>query len=326
MPLDRFKNKTKGKKKAKKAKRPSAVGLDLGTTSIKAVELSFGTSPPTVESAVLQLHDTAPEDSAQLAKVVRQVLDRLQPSAKKINVSISGQPVVARFVHMPRMSLDEISSAVRFEAQDRIPFEIDEVILDHQVLSQEGNSMFVLLVAAKKNAVEQRLEVLRQAGLEVGVLDVDFFAVSNCFQQWLLNHEDWIAEGQEKSTALLNIGGRVTSINVLNGSTLCLSRDILVGTEEILRLGRAALGKLVNETRMSLDYYESQLGSRVDAILLGGGGVHVTGTAEFIKEQLGVPTDTWDPLSGFEVVPRLAEEGIEKIKHQLAVSLGLALR
>lgn len=330
---------------AKIKKNVLETGIDIGSSSVKFVQLSGpGDNPVLVNFDVIK----ADKDTDSVKKALANIAGRL--SLKEVNISVSGPAVIVRYIELPKMTDEELKSSIKFEAEKHIPFNTKEVVLDCQAVEYISHSkMRVLLVAAKKDAVSSRLELITEAGLSVKVIDCDSFALVNAF---LLNFPD-IDEG--KNTALLNLGEALTSINILKGKIPYFTRELQIGgqdftkaiserlnldtkaasdlkenpgkkTGELTEASSSVTARLIDEVRLSLNYYENQMGAAIDNIYLSGGLSNFARLAGVFGENLGAACDLWDPLKNLKIAAGIKKERLDAVRPQLAVAVGLALR
>lgn len=327
------------KRKKHSSKSQYTIGLDIGTSAVRMVKLKF--EGDTAELADFAIKGKIKEISAEL-------------DGRKVNTALSGPSALIRYVQFPRMSAPELKQALKFEAQKHIPFSVSELYLDAFILKPEmpDNKMLVLLVAIKKEIVNQRLEIMKSEGLRIEVLDFDSIALVNAFN---FSYGDE-PEVKDRTIALLNIGASFSNLNILEGSIPRMSRDIHAAgnnltqkimdifsvdhtTAEYLKrnpdpekasriatLAEAALTDIASEVRTSFDFYESQSSSAVSKIFLSGGASIGPTVREMITNVLGLEVDTWDPLKKIVVSERLKEKKVQEAAHELAVAVGLALR
>jgi type IV pilus assembly protein PilM len=271
-------------------------------------------------------------------------------SNKDVNIAVSGSSVVIRFIELPRMNEDELKNAIIFEAEKYIPFSINEVIIDHQLLIPHlgDNKMLVLLIAAKKNVVNERLELINKAGLSVNILDVASLANVNSFFMTA-------KKGKDEIVALINIGAKATDINIVSGEILYFTRSIQIGGDDLTKsvaeamsLGfkeaeelkinpgdkagevgektKTVLHTIVDEIHLSFSYYENQSGRDIEKVYLGGGGAKSINMREMLQEGLDVNVELWGPLMSMAVEPLVNKQLVELLKHQMGTAVGLALR
>ncbi len=209
-------------------KTKSLVGLDIGSSSVKAVELkkakggyelvSFGLEPLAQDTVV----DGAIMDAPSVAEKIVSIFDNQKIKSKDVATSVSGHSVIVKRVSMPLMTEEELFDRVQAEASQHIPFDIADVNLSYQLLEATENQMDVLLVAVKKDKILNHTNVLAQAGKTPVVVDIDAFALQNSFE---LNYEP----DASQVVALLNVGASVMNINIIRGWTPLFTRDVSVG-------------------------------------------------------------------------------------------------
>src|SRR5271165_6971200 len=206
----------------------SLIGLDIGSSSVKAVELkktkagyelvSYGIETLAQDTVV----DGAIMDAPSVAEKIISIFDNQKIKAKDVATSVSGHSVIVKRVSMPVMTEEELFDRVHAEASQHIPFDIADVTLSYQLLEATENQMDVLLVAVKKDKILNHTNVLAQAGKNSTVVDIDAFALQNCFE---VNYDP--DPGQ--TVALLNIGASVMNINIVRGGIPLFTRDVSVG-------------------------------------------------------------------------------------------------
>lgn len=341
--------------------RKNIMGLDIGSSSIKAVELQwtrknprlrhFGMIPLPPEAIV----DGAFMDSASIVESIRSLVEGLKVRTKNVAVSISGHSVIIKKITMAAMSEVQLEESIRWEAEQYIPYDIEEVNLDFQILYEPAgpDKMVVLLVAAKKDIINDYTSVVEEAGLKPVVVDVDSFAIENAYN---LNFES----PEDETIALVNIGAGVMNINILKGGNSAFTRDIPIGgrqiTEEIqkklkltyeeaealkirerqeglqsLEVERIIQGtseQLATEVRRSLEFYAaSSTGGEVKRILLSGGCAKIKGLPSLIEDRIGIPVEVFNPFSKVDYDPKVFNpDYLKEVAPLAAVGVGLALR
>ena len=217
----------------------SIVGLDIGTSSVKAVQLKFsGSQWQVVSMGMAEIPKDSLENKNQdaqrsvLIETIKRVLKESGVKTKKVVTSLSGDSVIIRYVKLPFMTADELRGAISREAEQYIPLNIDQVVLDFQILgeTQEDGQrkLDVLLVAAKVDVVDQHLLLLKSAGLTPMVIDIDAFALQNAYE---INR----LEPSDETVALINIGASLTSINILEGNNTRFTRDVPVAGNDFTK-------------------------------------------------------------------------------------------
>jgi len=342
------------------AKAKFSSGIDLGTHSIKALRLKLlssgrGNLPaPQASGEAAGLCwfalEPAQPDTAAVLKKIKQAQG---PAMDNPNIALCGPSTVIRYINFPKMSKDELKQALKFEAQKHIPFALAEVNLDSCILRSDlpDNKMLVMVAVAKKDFVKERLKVIEDAGLKVGMLSMDSVALANAFN---FNYAD--EEGaRNKSLALLNIGASYTNLNILESGIPRLSRDIHIAgnnfTQKIMDIFAldfkaaeslkispdsqrqekvkagvdSVLSGLATEIRTSFDYYESQTTASVARIYLSGAGSLFPGLKDMLANLVGIEVEYWDPLKKISIAGNLDSAQLKAASAQLAVAVGLAL-
>jgi len=334
--------------KKRPPKESLVTGLDLGTYAVKAVKLKFS------EGAVELVDFRIEPASADMSTAVKKTAEAL--SIKQLNLSASGTSGLLRYVDFPKMSEDELSGALKFEAEKHIPFPINEVNLDSHILKQDGpaGKTKVLLAAVKKDFVAQQLKMVKDnTQATVNLFDLDSVALINAFN---FNYSTDSKEGSGTSVALLNIGASVANLNILEHGVPVLSRDLRIAgndftqkisdmlgvefsqaeglkmnpqeerIEKITMAVDSVLANLVAEIRTSFDYYDSQGASSVSKIFLSGGGSNFAPLPEKLSGFLGIQAELWDPVIRIKQTPGVRGRLSKGVSGQLAVAIGLALR
>ena len=340
------------------ARKKSLVGLDIGTHEVKAIELTEHR-----ERIVLTGFGYGiVENKDALRDVISDVLRQSGIRTRRIVTAVSGRAVIVRYINMPSMSDDDLKSALRFEADKYIPFEVDEVVLDCERLADFGETtnasgdkeMKVLLVAVKQTLIDEQLQLIQGAGLAPVVIDVDTFALGNAFE--FNNLHSPRVEDEDRIIALVDIGAIKTNINIVKNKTSYFSREVYLAgndfTEAIARqlsvdtieadqLKYAPEGKeesieesvlpvlddLANEIHLSLDYYENQYDREVDDVYVSGGGSCIPGLQASFERVFNRGVNFWDPTENLEIRgDRVDLEALKAHSPQLAVAVGLASR
>jgi len=273
---------------------------------------------------------------------------------KDVACSISGNSVIIRKIMLPAMTSEELEEQITWEAEQYIPFDINDVNMDFQILSPDSvdpAKMNVLLVASKKDIINDYVAVFNEAGLHLSVVDVDSFTIQNVFEA---NHD---VEPDEVS-ALINIGASVMNINIVKSGITLFTRDVQMGgnlyTEEIQKqmglsspeaesmkmlareTGNSVLLEVlskVNETisqeiRRSLDFYNSTANEdKITRIFMSGGCSKVCNLLEAVSEKLGLPVEIINPFAKLKYSEKdFDPEYLEEIGPLMAVTVGLAIR
>ncbi len=341
-------------------KKKDVIGIDIGSTSVKLVQLkdlkgawqliNVGIVPLPPEAIV----DNSLMDSMSIVGGIKNLTASLGIKTKDVACSISGNSVIIRKISLPAMPSEELEEQISWEAEQYIPFDINDVNMDFQILAPDAVDparMSVLLVASKKDIINDYVAVFNEAGMNLCVVDVDSFAVQNAFE---INHDTALGD----VVALINIGASVMNINVIKDSITLFTRDVQLGgnlyTEEIQKqLGissdeaesvKKLAGEIdsqdvagvlvkVNETltqeiRRSLDFYNSTANDdRITRIVFSGGGSKTYNLQESVSEKLGLPVEMLDPFARLKINDKEFDpEYLREIGPLMAVTVGLAIR
>ena len=345
-------------------KAKSLVGLDIGSSAVKAVELkpagrgyrvaAYGSEQLPPDSIV----DGAIIDGAAVADAIRRVFEGNKIQTKDVAASLSGNAVIVKKITLPVMTEGELAESIYWEAEQYIPFDIQDVNLDYQILdpgdAANGKAtMDVLLVAAKKEKIADYTGVIAQAGRTAVVVDVDAFALQNAFE---VNYG--IEPG--RVVVLLNAGASATNINILQGDQSVFTRDISIGgnayTEALqkelnlpfeqadqLKRGepvdgvtfddarpvlRAVTENVMLEIQKTFDFFKATAASdRIDRIVVSGGASRAEGFLEMLTERFEAPVELFDPFKNVAFDAKRFQAGaVDAIAPTAAVAVGLALR
>jgi len=348
-------------------KRTNLFGLDIGSNALKLAEIrKTGKGYQLLNAGVMHLPPEAIVEGAVMnapavVDAIQNLLDVHKPESRNVATSVCGHSVIIKKVSLPVMSREELEQSIQWEAEQYIPFNIHDVNLDYQILSpleEKGEEsrtgqMDVLLVAAKKDLVEDYASLLREADLRPVIMDVASFAVENMFE---VNAE----VDEDEVIAIFNIGASITNINIFKNGASLFTRDIHFGgnqfNEEIqkalnlnfqeaeyLKLGGSGREEdrsevhdileritevLLNETQRSLEFFSATSGSeKIHRVVLCGGCSALPGLASKMEDRLGTPVDLADPFRRVIADPgKFKPEYLKEIQPFMGVSVGLALR
>ena len=326
-------------------RKENIVGLDIGTSTIKVVQLLKSKESYSLVKASIEEVGFNADEKVKLAALKR-LFKRAKISQKEVNISTEGPSVIIRNIQLPKMSKADLKNAIKYEAEKYIPYGINEVYVDCQIISEVQNNMGVLLVAAKKDAIDDKIQLVQKAGLRPWIVGVDSFALINAFN--LKNEES------DKTIALLNIGSEATSVNIIRGNLFNFTRNIPAGGKHITEviaedfktdLTRAeelkknpgdkkqevseiclnAVREMAIEIKSSFDYYESQYEEGVSKIFISGGAAINEHTANFLSENMNLEVNRWSVLDRVGVASKSLKDTLTPIQDYLAVAAGLAL-
>ena len=343
------------------AKKKDLIGIDIGSTSIKLIKLKGGKGSYELEYiGIAPLPSEAIVDNSLMGTSavvdgLRSLFDGLGiQTVKDAASSVSGNSVIIRKITLSAMSPEALEEEIQWEAEQYIPFDINDVNIDFQMLEPDENDpsrMSVLLVASKKDIINDYQSVFAEAGLKLVLVDVDVFAVQNAFE---MNYNP----DPDEIYALVNIGANMMNLNVVKGGYSLFTRDVQMGsglyTEGIQKkMGVSgdeaekmkvsadinsapdlldAIAK-VNDTlsleiRRSLDFYNSNaLEGKIAKVMLSGGGCRTLNVVKAVAERLNLPVEVMNPFNQIKCDEKKFEkEFLTEIAPQMVVALGLASR
>ncbi len=335
------------------------MGLDIGSSTIKVAEVDHRAGGPRLLN--FGMVELAPEaivegeimDRQLVVEAIQNLFEARRIHRRHVATGVSGRGVIVKKITMTRLSREDASEAIHWEAEQHVPYDINDVALDFEILKTNPgpNQMQVLLVAAKRDLIAAHADLIREAGLLPSVIDVNSFAVQNAAE---VNYEF----DPEEVVALVNVGAELTNVNLIQNGIPLYTQDLSMGGNTfieglqkkhhanrveavaalqekpgengldlgpILKSFSADLGTALDR---SLVYLKSNGdGDRLDRVLLSGGGARIAGLPAVLSERLKVPVEVADPLRRVKVVPEAAEAGDPaEAGPQLAVGIGLALR
>ena len=344
------------------SKSKNILGLDIGSSAIKLLELretktgfqlvNFGVEPLPPETIV----DSTIMNAPAVVSAIRKLISAQQVKTKNVCTSVSGHSVIIRKITLPLMTEEEIEGNIQWEAEQYIPFDINEVNIDYQRLeseSEDQESLDVLLVAVKKDMVNDYTAVINEAGLVPLIMDIDAFCIQNMFE---MNNEPQ----KGKVNALVNIGASVININIVRNGNSVFTRDMSIGgnhfTEEIqkqlnvsseeaeklkLSVGSGSdregeirevidsiSSSIALEIQRSLDFFTatSSVG-HISKVYIVGGAAMTSGLKEIIENQIGIPVEPINPFNNIEINPKNFQlDYVNDVSPLAGVAIGLALR
>ena len=344
------------------SKSKNVVGLDIGSSAIKLVELKEkkGGTYSLVKLGIERLSPEAIVDGSIMdSSMVVETISKLNTSkgVKNSNyaTSLSGHSVIIKKITLPAMSAEELAESIQWEAEQYIPFDINDVNLDYVPLTTPGagENVEVILVAVKKEKINDYTSVISQTGKVAVLVDVDAFALQNCYE---MNHD--VEDG--RVLALVNIGASVTNVNVLSGTNSLFWRDITFGgnqytdaiqrelslsfeqaeelkrgrpqgdytIQQVIPIMNSVSEDFAGELRKTLDFFTATSGAeRVDEIVLAGGGSGVLNLDAILRDKFGMPVAILDPFRRVQVDEgQFNPEELAEIAPSMAIAVGLAIR
>ncbi len=343
-------------------KKKDVIGLDIGSSSVKLVELKEGKNGYKLQNLAISplppeaIVDGALMDSATIIDTIRDVIATSKTKLKDAVTSVSGHSVIVKKISLPLMTEAELEESIQWEAERYIPFDINDVNIDFQILGttpENPEAMDVVLVAAKKDIINDYISVIMESGLNPVIIDLDSFALENMLA---INYET----GEEMTVAVANVGATVTNIDIIKNNTSAFTRDIFKGgnqiTEEIQRQMHAdheeaekikvgtkidvtsqpivqnvlktASESLAAEIGNSLDFFQSTTTyEKIGKLYLSGGGSKIKDFDSILQQQIGIPVEVVNPFKKIDYSGGDFDlEYLREIGPIMAVGVGLASR
>jgi type IV pilus assembly protein PilM len=344
-------------------KSPPIIGLDISTTAVKLLELSQSGGRYRVESYAVEplppnsVIEKNISDVESVGEAIRRAVKRSGTRNKHAAVAVAGSAVITKVISMPAsLSDDEMESQIELEADQYIPYPLEEVNLDFEVMGPAPNDperVEVLLAACRSENVDVRVDAVELAGLTGKVVDVEAYAMENAFG---LLAEQMPEQGMDKTIAVVDVGATMTTLNVLHDLKTIYTREQVFGgkqlTEEIQRryglsYEEAGMAKrqgglpdnyvpevlepfkeaMAQQVSRSLQFFfSSSQYNNVDHLVLAGGSSSIAGMDELIEKKLGVPTSVANPFVNMSIAPKIKAQVLSNDAPALMIACGLALR
>src|SRR6185436_4350122 len=342
--------------------KKNLVGLDIGSSSVKAVELQKkGNNLHLVNLGFENLQaDTIVDGQIMelnnVSNVITSIFNEHQIKTSRIAAGVSGHSVIVKNIVLPQMSEDELQESFSWHAEEHIPFDISDVNLDYQVTSSSADALNVLMAACKSDKIANMKQAIQLAGKQPVVIDVDTFALKNCYELNYLPKDGEVV-------ALLNIGSSTMNMNVLNGTRSVFARDASVGGSQYTSLLQKELGLtfeqaegvkrrmplpegieprpiqpiietvsdiLALEIRKTMDFYRAtadESEESIQKILVAGGSSKLPGLPEYLAKRFEIPVELFNPFKQIQVDDRKFDpDYMKEIVPEMAIAVGLALR
>lgn len=372
------------------SKKSPLVAIDIGSSSIKLVQLNeikegqyelsrFGMMPLDKECIV----EGAIKKPDLVAEALKNLIKAEKIQSRYAVSAVAGEAVFIKKIKVPVMSEEELSAKITQEAEQYIPFDIDDVALDFQILGEintdkepedseeselnggsqendehkegsngDGEMMEALLVAVQREVIDERTDIILEAGLKPTIIDLDVFALMNAAQLTT----DLSSMG---TTALIDLGDSFTHINIIQDGAMGYTRDIPVGgvyltnmlmtkfrvpfkqtldikrgkfssdvkEEEVVEIIVRAYKKVLEEIQKSFEYFSTLSDHQIERVLLCGGGSMIRGLDGFFADYLKLPVEVLDPMQGVKINPKNFDQSlIDEMSGLSTVALGLATR
>ncbi len=347
-------------------KKKGVAGLDVGSSSIKVVELE---GKPDNLSLVSLGFEPLPEDTIVEGQImelnsVSEAIDNVfrshQVGSPQVVTSVSGNSVIIKNIILPAMSREEIEDSIEWHAEEHIPFDLSEVNLDYHVADETMDTTQVMVAACKRERIETLRQAIQLAGKTPVAIDVDTFALQNCYE---VNYQPM----DDEYVALINIGAATMNVNIVRGHESVFTRDITVGgmqftdilqrnlglsfqEAEAMKRGAMEFGAAVEvdeevdfrqllgsvtemvalEIQRTFDFYRNTSENpdfRIDRILVSGGGSKLEGLSGELAERLDVEVEVLNPFRSIKVDSKKFDpDYLNEIMPEMAVAVGLAVR
>ena len=343
------------------AKKEDLIGLDIGSRTIKLGEIV-----QTKKDRVLQKFGMAdlPQDAivegrikepTMVADAIKGLVSDLNIKEQNVATSIAGYSVIIKTITMGTVTEEELHDSIQYEAEQYIPFDVQDVNIDFHIIGENESNptqMNVMLVAAKKEIINEYVDLLEAAGLNLCVIDIDAFAMERVFEENYLN--------EEGNFALIDLGANKMNINIVKDYMSAFTRDVTIGGDQITReiasrfdcsfeeAEAAKLGKATDkvpeedvlevaysftsswsdEIRQAIDFYYSTFpDEEIKQIVLSGGGAQTAGFSELLAAETSLEVQMCDPFASFNIDEKQNDvDYLKKIAPQAAICLGLASR
>jgi type IV pilus assembly protein PilM len=343
-------------------KKKSVAGLDVGSSSIKMVELEgkadnlslvnlgFENLPgdTIIDGQIMELNT--------VSDVIRNLCVNHGVNAENVVTGVSGHSVIIKNIVLPPMSREELEESIDWHAEEHIPFDLADVSLDYQVTAESSSATHVLIAACKRERIDNIRQAIQLSGRQPVVIDVDTFALQNCYE---VNYNP----SESDVVTLLNIGASTMNVNIVKGTRSLFTRDITVGGSQFTDVLQRSLGLsyqqaeavkrgatampgveeksieplmsnvteiVANEIQKTFDFYRTTSDDNhtvVQKILISGGGSKLQGLAAELSARLELPVEVLNPFRNIRVDNRKFDAGyMNEIMPEMAVAVGLAIR
>ncbi len=346
-----------------KPKKPPVLGLDISSTAVKLLELGKSGDRLRVESYAVEplppnsVIEKNISDVEAVGEAIKRAVKRSGSRTRNAAAAVAGSAVITKTVSMPaNLSEDELEQQIQLEADQYIPYPLEEVNLDFEVLGPTENDperVDVLLAASRSENVDVRVAAIELAGLKAKIIDVEAYAIENAFQ---LLAPQLPEQGIDQTIAVVDVGATMTTLNVMHDLKTIYTREQVFGgkqlTEEIQRryglsYEEAGMAKrqgglpdnyvpevlepfmeaMAQQVSRSLQFFfSSNQYSSVDHIVLAGGSAMIPGIDELIADKLGVHTSIANPFANMTLASRVKAQSLSNDAPALMIACGLALR
>ena len=344
-------------------KKKGVFGLDIGSSSVKIVELDGKTNKLNLVNLGFENlpNDTIVDGQIMelnaVSEVIQNVCNSHNIKSDEVITSVSGHSVIIKNIVLPPMSIEELEESIDWHAEEHIPYDLSEVSLDYHVMEEDEETMQVLIAACKQERLDNIKQAVQLSGKNPKIIDVDTFALQNCYE---VNYKP----DESQVVTLLNIGASTMNVNIVRGGTSLFTRDITVGGSQFTDILQRSLGysyeeaeavkrgatdavenveetaieplmenvteMVAMEIQKTFDFYRATTEDdeiAVEKLLLSGGGSKLAGLKEDLAEKLELPVEVLDPFKEVNVDTRKFDpDYLSEIMPEMAVAVGLAIR
>ncbi|MEZ5307324.1 MAG: type IV pilus assembly protein PilM [Pyrinomonadaceae bacterium] len=344
-------------------KKKSVAGLDVGSSSVKVVELDGKLNNLNLVSLGFE---NLPDDTVvdgqimelnAVSEVIQSVCNDHKIKSNQVVTGVSGHSVIIKNIVLPPMSREELEESIDWHAEEHIPYDLSDVSLDYHITNESSDATNVMIAACKRERLDNIKQAIQLSGKQPLVIDVDTFALQNCYE---VNYQP----DESQVVTLLNIGASTMNVNIVKGTQSLFTRDITVGGSQFTDILQKSLGysfqqaeaikrgvaeamegveeksiePLMNnvtemvamEIQKTFDFYRATAEDDelvVDKILISGGGSKLVGLSEDLAARLEVPVEVLDPFRQIKVDTRKFDpDYLSEIMPEMAVAVGLAIR
>ncbi len=326
----------------------SSVGLDIGNSDCKFVQIE-----KTGDTFQLLHWGIEPVVNDNIESTLKKILDRLELPYSRVYTAVSGKGTLIRYITMPRMPLDDLRNSFVIEADKYFPFPQDQIYTDCFVLDPQGKdkSMAVMAAAAKKELVDQRVQLLTKLGFQTDFIGINAVALANGLH--VLGPGDFARE-EASVIALFDMGESVSNLTILVDKLPRFTRDIFIGGRDFTKMISNVLGvsvaeaqrlkqdpadkagqvlaacesslmNMIQELKLSFDYFTTERNCEIKHLLLTGGGSLLNGIEATLEKAFEIKVGVWDPVALLKLSPNLSREEFHRQSIRLGVAVGLAL-
>ncbi|MHB9094395.1 MAG: type IV pilus biogenesis protein PilM [Eubacteriales bacterium] len=312
------------------SKKVSCIGLDIGEHTIKIMEVrptGSGYEVINFGIALTPTEGSAAENEQNIVSTLQKLMEKLAGNSTGVAMAVSGENIIVRDLTVPPMPDNELTEAVRYEAEALLPipgkdvtidFVKSDIILDGDIKKQE-----ILIVAVRNETIDRLTRFAESVGLHPRVIDIEPLTLFRAMKK--LNPGMLPSDG---SYAVINIGSASTNISVFKGSRLLFTRTAGIGGQKLSEILTPMIGELVTEVRRSLEYYLAQYREqKISHIFMTGGGTQQEGLTSYINSELGIPVVVFNPAQYLQVSRKIQhlEKAIIDAGAALTQVAGLAL-